>query len=180
MKRILILIVVLLLTGLLFGAKDEEPRVSSLMGKAELRAGRPYIVAGEYAYRLLLAPKAALDSLGFTITTDDELLVEGLIKGEYFFVTRIFKDKRTFTLRDPNLVNAYLERSSYMVDPQVCIGCRLCIKPCPTGAITMFKGKALIDPAKCIECGICIEGGTDFRGCPVRAISPVKTSPPKK
>lgn len=174
MKQLLTLLAIVLLVVALGAAKNEGPTVSSIMGKVEMVKQRPFLRAGEDIYRLLLAPKAAMDSLGLFLKADDELLVEGLIKDDYLFVTRVFKDKMTYTLRDPNLLNAYLERSNYMVDPAVCIGCRLCLKPCPTGAITMSKSKALIDPAKCVECGICIEGAKDFRGCPVKAIAPKK------
>lgn len=39
-----------------------------------------------------------------------------------------------------------------------CTGCRLCIKPCPTQAITGEKKKLhTIDPEKCIQCGACFE-----------------------
>lgn len=40
----------------------------------------------------------------------------------------------------------------------LCNGCRACVKPCPTQAITGEKKmKHAIDQAKCIKCGICLE-----------------------
>jgi len=37
-----------------------------------------------------------------------------------------------------------------------CKGCEICIKSCPTDAITMIDGSAYINPEKCIGCGECV------------------------
>jgi Na+-translocating ferredoxin:NAD+ oxidoreductase subunit B len=38
-----------------------------------------------------------------------------------------------------------------------CIGCSLCTKKCPEGAITMENNLPVIDYDKCTGCGICAE-----------------------
>lgn len=45
-----------------------------------------------------------------------------------------------------------------------CIGCRICEKNCPNGAISVTDNLAVIDYSKCTGCGICSEK------CPKKAI----------
>jgi len=44
-----------------------------------------------------------------------------------------------------------------------CVGCSICVKTCPFGAIELVEGKAVIGE-KCTMCGACVEA------CPVGAI----------
>ena len=49
-----------------------------------------------------------------------------------------------------------------------CLGCTLCVKQCPNGAISMVGNVAKIDYSKCTGCGICAEK------CPAKIIRPKK------
>lgn len=54
-----------------------------------------------------------------------------------------------------------------------CIGCRLCIKDCPTGAIDIKKVgekefEAIIDLGRCIYCAQCVDS------CPKKALEATK------
>jgi ferredoxin len=53
------------------------------------------------------------------------------------------------------------------VDPELCVGserCRLCVKSCSLGAVSLRGGSAVIDQRGCAGCGACVGA------CPVDAI----------
>ncbi|UCG90963.1 MAG: NADH-quinone oxidoreductase subunit NuoF [candidate division WOR-3 bacterium] len=64
---------------------------------------------------------------------------------------------------------------SYVIDPELCGGCTICAKNCPSNAISGEPKKVYaIDQAKCIKCGICVSVCPDkFRA--VKKVSPALT-----
>lgn len=44
----------------------------------------------------------------------------------------------------------------FEVDREKCVGCQLCRKVCPRGAVSMVEDKAVIDKSVCVGCGECL------------------------
>lgn len=64
-----------------------------------------------------------------------------------------------------------IKEPHYYVDPNICIGCRSCVKTnCPPIRMKEYKGieglKSFIDPEMCVGCSVCSQV------CPVGAIKP--------
>jgi NADH:ubiquinone oxidoreductase subunit F (NADH-binding)/(2Fe-2S) ferredoxin/ferredoxin len=71
---------------------------------------------------------------------------------------KYFKDEYAIHIKEkrcPALVCKAL--ISYVIDPELCGGCTVCAKQCPSNAITGEPKKVYkIDQSKCIKCGICL------------------------
>ena len=53
-----------------------------------------------------------------------------------------------------------------VVDAGTCVACGCCVKVCPLGAISVWRGiTAKVDPERCVGCGKCA------RECPASVIS---------
>ena len=101
--------------------------------------------------------KAALCGLGQT-AANPVLSTMRYFKDEYI---EHVKDKKCVAGKCINLIR-------YEIDPAKCIGCTLCSKRCPAGAITGEKKMAhKIDQSKCVKCGEC------YKGCKFGAISKI-------
>ena len=180
MKKAFIIIPLLLLAAIVLMATspsygfDIEAEVRAYRGHYLVENGIPYVLEEGIKHRLLLAPKEALDSLGISLVEGDSLYVEGAPLKQGVLVTRLAPDVENgldWSLRDYDLIyNYYDEVTTTKVNPNRCIGCKLCVPNCPVNAITMEKGKAVIDTVRCVECGICVDGSGRWKGCPVGAI----------
>ena len=52
-----------------------------------------------------------------------------------------------------------------VVDSRVCVACGVCMKSCPRGAISIYRGcHAVVDGEKCVGCGLCA------KACPAGCI----------
>jgi len=66
---------------------------------------------------------------------------------------------------------ACTELISFYIDPDKCQGCGICLRACPTDAISGGKRMVhIIDQSKCIRCGTCLEV------CPTRFSALLKVS----
>ena len=60
-------------------------------------------------------------------------------------------------------------RKKASIPQSECVACGCCIKVCPLGAISIYKGTyAQVDEAKCVGCGKCV------KECPASIINLVQ------
>ena len=65
------------------------------------------------------------------------------------------------------------DESIIEINDDLCVGCGLCAKVCPGGAISLVLGKARVNPLACTGCGHCLNvcrtGAIRWRELPRRA-----------
>lgn len=53
-------------------------------------------------------------------------------------------------------IDPQTKRGARTVCERSCIGCGLCEKSCPSGAVRVIENLAVIDEEKCLSCGMCV------------------------
>lgn len=172
-----LLILIAILTIIAFNAYSESEgkiELTSYSGTLKQIAGNWFLNTGEDVLELSLAPDEYLKENKIELTSKMDLSLTGIMQEDELVVYSLILEETEFKIRDEAGIALWKIRP-YYVEADKCIGCRLCVSPCPQGAITMVKGVAVIDADKCNGDGICVNGdGKKFKGCPVDAIKQVE------
>jgi NADP-reducing hydrogenase subunit HndC len=69
-----------------------------------------------------------------------------------------FRDEYIAHIKDKKCPAGVCKKlARYTIDPKKCIGCTLCARKCPAGAIEgTLKNPHTINPDKCVKCGACM------------------------
>jgi ferredoxin len=177
MNKLLVYSTILAATFLIVNifAQSSAEELNEFSGSLRKVGNDWFLQAEDDLFGLILPPNEFLAENEVAFESKQKITIFGTQKNEELEVYRILYQEREIPFRDDNGKALWSVRKSYfLVDPIICIGCRLCVKVCPTSSITMVKGKAVIDADTCIACGFCAFGdGLKFKGCPVEAISQV-------
>lgn len=174
--KLFVTLVIIIVALNIFSEISQQPDQTLFNGTIKIIGEETYLNTGEDFYQLNLAPSDFLVKQNVNIENKQDISLKGVLDGEVIIVFSLIFDEQVIDLRNasgkPKWDSEDTDSNSYVVNPDKCIGCRMCVSKCPTNAITMVKGVAVIDADKCIACGICANGDNKrFKGCPVKAIS---------
>lgn len=94
---------------------------------------------------------------------EDTVIVEYLIDDEGW---KLIRKPEIEELVVEAVLPPVKRKVSVCMDPESCLGCRICVELCPSDAIAVDRkaNKLKIEAKKCTGCGICV------RNCPMRVL----------
>ncbi|MCX8172011.1 MAG: 4Fe-4S binding protein [Archaeoglobaceae archaeon] len=97
-----------------------------------------------------------------------------IVREDATVVEYVIDEKGWRVVKKPEVDELYLEtffvpvkrRISTCVDPESCLGCKICVDSCPTQALIaeVERNRLRIEMKKCTGCGICV------RNCPMKVL----------
>jgi NADH-quinone oxidoreductase subunit F len=99
-----------------------------------------------------------LEWMGKAISDGSLCALGGSAPAPVLSTIRYFRNEYEAHIRDKKCPAGVCKALITYTITEDCTGCRLCVKPCPTQAITGAKKQLhIIDQDKCIQCGACYE-----------------------
>ncbi len=100
-----------------------------------------------------------LEELSAAIADASLCALGGTASNPVLSTIRYFKDEYHFHIKDRKCpAGVCRELIHYLVDSEKCTGCLLCVKNCPSSAITGERKEPVnLNQDKCTKCGVCFE-----------------------
>jgi NADH:ubiquinone oxidoreductase subunit F (NADH-binding)/Pyruvate/2-oxoacid:ferredoxin oxidoreductase delta subunit len=113
-----------------------------------------------------------LQRLAMTVKNGSLCALGGTAPNPVLTTIRYFRDEYEAHIKDKRCpAKVCKDLINYYIDPDKCVGCMVCLKNCPAGAISGDKKMVhVIDQGKCIKCGTC------FDLCPPKVRAVIKVS----